>query len=667
MSNKIKTFIIFYVILLSSSVFGVQANIIPESLQTKIKEPTERIISLKLPLTQSYVNWTFMSKEDFLSGKLVLSITRDNKTEQILIFDNGRFSEDWEVISDIKVPVKEGIYSGFISTKKYLTAPGDKLELELTAKKDLPGIGELQSGILPAGTYKTEGTYSALLDEYDAQVKDGLSKNGEITEQQLKTLETMKSRYNNKAFIDSWKEKWKLNITSEKGWLPEAQAAILKESIEKLETLQEQLKRVQANQEQPRTNPPQPKIENTTKISGTVYDETGKPVSDAFVTIPGIFQLKGSSTDKDGKFLINANLERTREKTFYLLARHKERNLAAIRQLEDNKENLNLTMQKGVTLSGKVVDPNGNGIQGAKIEPIIWFPDRGNNLIESVEIDEKGIFQINALPAGHRYTFFAHADDFGRDDVNVQTSQTPGDKYELEPIVLQVANLSISGIVVDIYDKPVANADVYFEGSGQPNIDTSTDINGRFTIDKICEGEAIIQGYVYGKTQLSGRVRAQAGSTNVKIVISEVDSSGRPVQRYISLLNNQLPPIESLFPGFKPEKIRDKNVLVCFWDYEQRPSRNCILELAKQAEKLKDKDIEIIAIQSSKIELEPFDKWIQENNIPFTIGVIPSDQEKTKLEWGVKSLPWLILTDKNHKVTAEGFGIAELDEKIGNN
>ena len=92
-----------------------------------------------------------------------------------------------------------------------------------------------------------------------------------------------------------------------------------------------------------------------------------------------------------------------------------------------------------------------------------------------------------------------------------------------------------------------------------------------------------------------------------------------------------------------------------------------MLQLAKQAEKLKEQEIEVIAIQASKIDLGPFDKWIQENNITFTIGVLPSDQEKTQFDWGVKSLPWMILTDKNHIVTAEGFSIAELDKKLGSN
>ncbi|MBN2590748.1 MAG: carboxypeptidase regulatory-like domain-containing protein [Sedimentisphaerales bacterium] len=665
MRNYCKTFIIFYVILFTGNVFGIQGNIISEIFQTKINEPQERIISLKLPLTKPYLNWTFMSKEDFLSGKLVLHITRGNETQEMVIFDNGQLSDEWKENNEQQIQGGE-IYFGFISAKKHLTAQGDKLKLELIVKKDLPGIGELQSGILPVGTYKTEGTYSALLDEYDSQIKEQLSKNGEITEQQQKALDIMKSHYNNKAFMDSWQEQWPVKITSEKGWLPEEQAVTLKVTLKQLETLQEQLKNIQSNQERPKTSKTEPKIENTTKISGTVYDEKGEPVSDALVTVPLISEFKGSKTDNDGKFLINVNLERAGVKDFHLLARHKERNLAAIKQIEDSNDNLNLMMLPGVTLSSKVVDPNGSGIQNAKIEPIIWFSNHGGNWNESVEINEKGNFQINALPAGFSYTIIAQADGFGRDDVNIQTSQTPGDKYVLEPMTLKVANLSVSGFVVDENDKPVAKAEILLQGNSLLTRYTVTDRNGKFTIDKIAEGEFRIEADIFETPRLSGHVRAKTGSTNVKIVVSEVDSSGRPVQDH-SLINKPLPRIESLFPGFKPEKIRDKNILVCFWDYEQRPSRNSILQLAKQTEKLKEKDIEIIAIQASKIELAPLDKWIQENNITFTIGVIPSDHEKTQFDWGVKSLPWLILTDKYHKVIAEGFGIAELDEKLGTN
>jgi len=64
------SFGIFYVILFTGNVFGVQSSIIPEIFQTKINEPQERTISLKLPLTEPYLNWTFMSKEDLLISSM---------------------------------------------------------------------------------------------------------------------------------------------------------------------------------------------------------------------------------------------------------------------------------------------------------------------------------------------------------------------------------------------------------------------------------------------------------------------------------------------------------------------------------------------------------------------------------------------------------------------
>jgi hypothetical protein len=46
------------------------------------------------------------------------------------------------------------------------------------------------------------------------------------------------------------------------------------------------------------------------------------------------------------------------------------------------------------------------------------------------------------------------------------------------------------------------------------------------------------------------------------------------------------------------------------------------------------------------------------------VGTSKIDLQALGQRLAVKSLPWLILTDKNHKVTAEGFSLTELDEKI---
>jgi hypothetical protein len=90
--------------------------------------------------------------------------------------------------------------------------------------------------------------------------------------------------------------------------------------------------------------------------------------------------------------------------------------------------------------------------------------------------------------------------------------------------------------------------------------------------------------------------------------------------------------------------------------------------LSKRAQELKSQGIEVIVIHASRIEKEKLNKWITKNDISFLVGMIQGDpsvtlgtgEEKIRNNWGVQSLPWLILTDKNHIVTAEGFGINEL-------
>ncbi len=223
---------------LSMPVFALYTTEVPENMQTKIQEPRERAISLKLPLQQPRFHWRFMSRKDFLSGKMLLRIIRDGESTEIVIFENGQFSDGWEAMQPPPKLGKEEIYFGFVSTGKYLTAPGDKLELELTVTKNLEGMGALQTGILPAGTYTSRGTYSWLVDESDTSLlAEELKKEGRFsTSEQEALLKKHHEMVDYRAFLESWKEQWPLIITSEKGWLPREKAAELRNMREKLNT-----------------------------------------------------------------------------------------------------------------------------------------------------------------------------------------------------------------------------------------------------------------------------------------------------------------------------------------------------------------------------------------------------------------------------------------------
>jgi hypothetical protein len=129
-----------------------------------------------------------------------------------------------------------------------------------------------------------------------------------------------------------------------------------------------------------------------------------------------------------------------------------------------------------------------------------------------------------------------------------------------------------------------------------------------------------------------------------------------------SLLGQPLPDLTDIAIVFSPERHKDKMILVCFWDMQQRPSRNCITRLTDRAEQLAQKGVTVVAIQALKMDEKALDKWVRENGVPFPVGTVRGDHEKTRTAWGVKSFPWLILTDADHVVRAEGFGPSELDE-----
>ncbi|MHC4624879.1 MAG: TlpA family protein disulfide reductase, partial [Planctomycetota bacterium] len=130
------------------------------------------------------------------------------------------------------------------------------------------------------------------------------------------------------------------------------------------------------------------------------------------------------------------------------------------------------------------------------------------------------------------------------------------------------------------------------------------------------------------------------------------------------LVGKALPEFEGIDIDFDAVGARGKAILVCFWDLNQRPSRHLVRELAEKAGDLEEKGLTVVCVQASQAEAKALNDWVKKYNISFPVGTIKGEAEKTRFNWGVKSLPWLILTDREHVVTAEGFGAAELEEKI---
>jgi len=185
-------------------------------------------------------------------------------------------------------------------------------------------------------------------------------------------------------------------------------------------------------------------------------------------------------------------------------------------------------------------------------------------------------------------------------------------------------------------------------------------IDGRFSFDYVPSISLGVGHISEDKFFLGKYITPQPGQKS-KVVITTERTMPISVP---SLVDSALPAMEDIKIDFELEQAKGLRLLLCFFDMNQRPSRNCIMRLAKQVEQLKQKGVTVVAVQASKVDENALNKWVKNYNIPFPVGMVKGDVEKSRFTWGVKSLPWLILTDHEHIVRANGFSLAELDEKI---
>ncbi|MBN1359253.1 MAG: carboxypeptidase regulatory-like domain-containing protein [Sedimentisphaerales bacterium] len=129
-----------------------------------------------------------------------------------------------------------------------------------------------------------------------------------------------------------------------------------------------------------------------------------------------------------------------------------------------------------------------------------------------------------------------------------------------------------------------------------------------------------------------------------------------------SLVGKVLPPLAGLTTSALEFDAAGRMILVCFFDVQQRPSRNAVLDLTGRAERFGGQGVVVVAVQAAPIEQQELGRWVEENGIAFAVA--RTTEQWAPLAWGVRSLPWLILTDRNHVVQAEGSSLDELDAKI---
>jgi hypothetical protein len=131
-----------------------------------------------------------------------------------------------------------------------------------------------------------------------------------------------------------------------------------------------------------------------------------------------------------------------------------------------------------------------------------------------------------------------------------------------------------------------------------------------------------------------------------------------------SLTGKPLPDYTGIDVDLNQDRLREKRLLICFFDYSQRPARRYVLQLNDRLAQLRGQDIEVIAVQASKTKGDRLDQWMKKINLSVPVATIIGDRDEVRFIWNVQSLPWLILTDRGQKVVTEGFALQDLDDKL---
>jgi len=402
-------------------------------------------------------------------------------------------------------------------------------------------------------------------------------------------------------------------------------------------------------------------LEQKDRVTGTVTDESGRPVEGAFVAV----HPHGDEAFTDGSGSFALKPERTGRKPEVLFARHVDRNLAAAVHIEDPTEPLRVALKPAVSVVGKVTDTAGNGIPAARVSLTTGISNALSKFTEVIA-DQAGSYEIKAIApqkSGIEYRITVAASGYATKSYQKISVEGSGSgSVKIPTIALAPADVSVSGQVVYADGNPAARIPIFLgsrRDAPQPSRTTATDENGRFVINRVCKGPLTLQANFNSSPGGSGNLEAEGGDQDVKIVLGQ-----GPQTRRTSLVGKPLPDLTDFGLRSVSSLAGGKQVLVCFWDVNQRPSRNCVQQLNRRAKSLAGKNVYVVLAQTPAVPDRMMVNWLRKYKVTFPVGRIMTGPEGLSKTWGVQSLPWLILTDQQHIVTAEGFVLDELNEKI---
>jgi uncharacterized GH25 family protein len=284
------------------------------------------------------------------------------------------------------------------------------------------------------------------------------------------------------------------------------------------------------------------------RLSGTVSDPDGKPAPRVTLTLFP-FNNTEKRTDAQGHFKLTYNpgeWSSSPDMPHILIARDLARNLATALDLDPEATNADLKLEPGLTVTGRVVDAQGQIISNAQVYVMFHTERMSTSVGSELHASRDGHFEIKALPPTGRYSLQVSAPGFGRENRQLERGENGTNRLELSALVLPIADQRVAGVVLDADDKPVSGAWVNLDGDKQPNTSTHTDSKGRFAFKDLVPGEVRLSAN--NSRGNSVQLTAEAGDTNLTLQIglnqafsgsgklqrlsgAVVDSDGKPAPK----------------------------------------------------------------------------------------------------------------------------------------
>jgi hypothetical protein len=250
-------------------------------------------------------------------------------------------------------------------------------------------------------------------------------------------------------------------------------------------------------------------------ITGKVVDPDGNPVSGASVYVSSdlmpMFNRVAVTTNSDGVFQ-SLPMQRVGR----IEIRAKFHDLATLKpvMISQTASEIVIHLEKNAlaSISGRVVDPQGNPLNGAPITLEIRQP-RYSFGQDAGKTDANGNFKIDSLWPDLSYVVVTSRDGYGQ-IVSNQLRIEPGQDMHLPDLTLYKRDTTITGLLLDENDKPVTGKRIFVRGTKSGSTNINTDSSGKFSCAVVSNDPLTIFYNLDGRGPYR-RQTAHAGDQNI--------------------------------------------------------------------------------------------------------------------------------------------------------